>query len=253
MRPLVELRGVEKRFGRVVALKGVSFDLYPGEIHCLLGDNGAGKSTLIKILSGVFPPTAGEFLFEGQPVRLSSPREAQALGIATVYQDLALLPLMSVLRNFILGREPVRNRLGVLHVYRAAEAVRRSLEELGIHLPDLHQPVGTLSGGQRQAIAIARAVYHGAKVLILDEPTSALGVRQANQVLKVMERMREKGLGVVFITHNPLHALAVGDRFTVLFQGESLGTFRRGEIGREELMRLMAGGQELDLKEEVRE
>lgn len=252
MRPLVELRGVEKRFGRVVALKGVTFDLYPGEIHCLLGDNGAGKSTLIKILSGVFPPTEGEFLFEGRPVRLSSPREAQALGIATVYQDLALLPLMSVLRNFILGREPLRNRLGVLNMIQAAEAVRRSLEELGIHLADLHQPVGTLSGGQRQAIAIARAVYHGAKVLILDEPTSALGVRQAAQVLKVMERMREKGLGVVFITHNPLHALAVGDRFTVLFQGESLGTFRRGEIGREELMRLMAGGQELDL-EEVRE
>lgn len=252
MRPLVELKGVEKRFGRVVALKGVSFDLYPGEIHCLLGDNGAGKSTLIKILSGVFPPTQGEFLFEGRPVRLSSPREALALGIATVYQDLALLPLMSVLRNFILGREPLRNGLGVLDLAQAAEAVRRSLEDLGIPLKDLHQPVGTLSGGQRQAIAIARAVYHGAKVLILDEPTSALGVKQAAQVLKVMDRMRERGLGVVFITHNPLHALAVGDRFTVLFQGESLGTFRRGEIGREELMRLMAGGQELSLQE-VRE
>lgn len=249
MRPLVELRGVEKRFGRVVALRGVTFDLYPGEIHCLLGDNGAGKSTLIKILSGVFPPSAGEILFQGTPIRLSSPREALALGIATVYQDLALLPLMSVLRNFILGREPVRNRLGILDLSQSAEAVRRSLEELGIDLADLHQPVGLLSGGQRQAVAIARAVYRGAKVLILDEPTSALGVRQAAQVLRVMERMREKGIGVVFITHNPLHALAVGDRFTVLFQGESLGTFRRGEIGREELMRLMAGGQELDLTE----
>lgn len=249
MRPLVELRGVEKRFGRVVALRGVTFDLYPGEIHCLLGDNGAGKSTLIKILSGVFPPSAGEILFQGTPIRLSSPREALALGIATVYQDLALLPLMSVLRNFILGREPLRNRLGILDLSQAEEAVRRSLEELGIDLADLHQPVGLLSGGQRQAVAIARAVYRGAKVLILDEPTSALGVRQAAQVLRVMERMREKGIGVVFITHNPLHALAVGDRFTVLFQGESLGTFRRGEIGREELMRLMAGGQELDLTE----
>lgn len=249
MKPLVELRGVEKRFGRVVALRGVTFDLYPGEIHCLLGDNGAGKSTLIKILSGVFPPSAGEILFQGTPIRLSSPREALALGIATVYQDLALLPLMSVLRNFILGREPLRNGLGILDLSQAEEAVRRSLEELGIDLADLHQPVGLLSGGQRQAVAIARAVYRGAKVLILDEPTSALGVRQAAQVLRVMERMREKGIGVVFITHNPLHALAVGDRFTVLFQGESLGTFRRGEIGREELMRLMAGGQELDLTE----
>lgn len=249
MKPLVELRGVEKRFGRVVALRGVTFDLYPGEIHCLLGDNGAGKSTLIKILSGVFPPSAGEILFQGTPIRLSSPREALALGIATVYQDLALLPLMSVLRNFILGREPLRNGLGILDLSQAEEVVRRSLEELGIDLADLHQPVGLLSGGQRQAVAIARAVYRGAKVLILDEPTSALGVRQAAQVLRVMERMREKGIGVVFITHNPLHALAVGDRFTVLFQGESLGTFRRGEIGREELMRLMAGGQELDLTE----
>ncbi len=249
MKPLVELRGVEKRFGQVVALKGVSFDLFPGEIHCLLGDNGAGKSTLIKILSGVFPPTSGEFLFEGQPVRLSSPREALSLGIATVYQDLALLPLMSVLRNFILGREPLGKWLGILDLPRAAEAVRRHLEELGIHLTDLRQPVGTLSGGQRQAIAIARAVFLGAKVLILDEPTSALGVRQAAQVLKVMERMRDRGIGVVFITHNPLHALAVGDRFTVLFQGESLGTFRRGEIDREELMQLMAGGHGLDLKE----
>lgn len=203
MRPLVELRGVEKRFGRVVALRGVTFDLYPGEIHCLLGDNGAGKSTLIKILSGVFPPSAGEILFQGTPIRLSSPREALALGIATVYQDLALLPLMSVLRNFILGREPLRNRLGILDLSQAEEAVRRSLEELGIDLADLHQPVGLLSGGQRQAVAIARAVYRGAKVLILDEPTSALGVRQAAQVLRVMERMREKGIGVVFITHNP--------------------------------------------------
>lgn len=244
MTPLAELRGVEKRFGRVLALKGVSFQVLPGEVHCLLGDNGAGKSTLIKILAGVFPPTAGEYLFEGRPVRFASPREAMALGIATVYQDLALLPLMSVLRNFILGREPV-GRAWALDLRRAEMEVRRSLEALGIELADLHRPVGTLSGGQRQAVAIARAVHYGAKLLILDEPTSALGVRQAAQVLKVIARMREKGLGVVFITHNPLHALAVGDRFTVLFQGESLGTYRRGEVDRESLTYLMAGGKAL--------
>lgn len=250
MRPLVELKDVEKRFGQVVALKGVSFTVNPGEVHCLLGDNGAGKSTLIKILSGVFPPTRGEYFFEGQPLRLSSPREAMALGIATVYQDLALLPLMSVLRNFILGREPVRNGAGVLDLKKAEEEVRQSLEELGIELKDLHQPVGTLSGGQRQAVAIARAVHFGARLLILDEPTSALGVRQTSQVLQVIARCKQKGVGVVFITHNPLHALAVGDRFTVLFQGESLGTFERGQIGREELTYLMAGGRELALEVE---
>ncbi|GLV48861.1 sugar ABC transporter ATP-binding protein [Thermus sp. LT1-2-5] len=244
MTPLAELREVEKYFGEVAALKRVSFTVLPGEVHCLLGDNGAGKSTLIKILSGVYPPTRGEYLYEGRPVRLSSPREAMALGIATVYQDLALLPLMSVLRNFILGREPVRDRLGQLDLRRAEVEVRESLEALGIELPDLHRPVGTLSGGQRQAVAIARAVYSGAKLVILDEPTSALGVRQAAQVLKIIRRLKERGVGVVFITHNPLHALAVGDRFTVLFQGESLGTFTRGALGREELLQLMAGGQE---------
>lgn len=248
MTPLVELRGVSKRFGRVLALKGVSFDLYPGEIHCLLGDNGAGKSTLIKILSGVFPPTTGEYLFQGEPVRLSSPREALALGIATVYQDLALQPLMSVLRNFILGREPLKGPFGVIDFARAEAAVRQSLERLGIHITDLHQPVASLSGGQRQAVAIARAAHQGAKVLILDEPTSALGVHQASLVLKVIRRMRDEGIGVVLITHNPMHALALGDRFTILFQGESLGTYPRKDLDKEELMRLMAGGRELDLE-----
>ncbi len=243
MRPLAELQGVEKRFGQVVALKGVSFQVFPGEVHCLLGDNGAGKSTLIKILSGVFPPDRGLYLFEGVPVRLTSPREAMALGIATVYQDLALLPLMSVLRNFILGREPT-GPWGLLDLRRAeAEACQR-LGELGVELGDLHQPVSALSGGQRQALAIARAVHPGVKLLILDEPTSALGVRQAAQVLEVIRRLRERGLGVVFITHNPLHALSVGDRFTVLFQGESLGTYGRDQLDPASLARLMAGKAE---------
>lgn len=242
MTPLAELKGVEKRFGVVPALKGVSFAVQKGEVHCLLGDNGAGKSTLIKILAGVFPPDRGEYYFEGRPVLFRSPREAMRLGIATVYQDLALLPLMSVLRNFVLGREPVKF-LGVLDLKEAERRVRESLERLGVALDDLHRPVGMLSGGQRQAVAIARAVHWGAKLLILDEPTSALGVRQALQVLEVIRRMKEVGVGVVFITHNPLHALEVGDRFTVLFQGESLGTFARREIEEHELTRLMAGGR----------
>jgi simple sugar transport system ATP-binding protein len=249
MTPLAELLQVEKRYGRVPALRGVSFAVHRGEVHCLLGDNGAGKSTLIKILAGVFPPDRGEYRFEGRTVRLRSPREALDLGIATVFQDLALLPLMSVLRNFILGREPV-GRLGVLDLREAERQVRTSLERLGIALDDLHRPVGMLSGGQRQAVAIARAVHFGAKLLILDEPTSALGVRQAAQVLQVIRRMKEVGVGVVFITHSPLHALAVGDRFTVLFQGESLGTFSRGEVDERELTRLMAGGKALELEVE---
>lgn len=247
MTPIAELRNVEKRFGRVYALRGISFSVHRGEVHCLLGDNGAGKTTLIKILSGVFPPDSGEYLFDGRSVRLASPREAMTLGIAVVYQDLALLPLMSVLRNFILGREPT-GRMGLLDLRKAEEWVRESLARLGISLDDVHRPLGLLSGGQRQAVAIARAVFFGAKLLILDEPTSALGVRQAAQVLEVIRRMKEMGVGVVFITHNPLHALAVGDRFTVLFQGESLGTYPRGSVNERELTRLMAGGMELGVE-----
>ncbi|MGJ3265444.1 MAG: ATP-binding cassette domain-containing protein [Salinarimonas sp.] len=251
--PIIELRDIEKHFGPVIALNGVSFSVCPGEVHCLLGDNGAGKSTFIKTMSGVHQPTRGEILVEGRPTVLESPREAMRLGIATVYQDLAMIPLMSVTRNFWMGREPVK-RFGPLKLIDFAHANRVTLEEMrkmGIQLRGPDQAVGTLSGGERQTVAIARAVHFGAKVLILDEPTSALGVRQTANVLATIARVRKQGIGVVFITHNVRHALAVGDRFTVLNRGQTLGTAKKGEIDYEALQDMMAGGQELASLEEA--
>lgn len=245
--PILAMKNIEKHFGAVVALAGVSFDIRAGECHCLLGDNGAGKSTFIKTMSGVFKPTRGEILFEGQPMSFQSPRDAMAAGIATVYQDLAMIPLMSVTRNFWMGREP-QKRFGPFNFFDIKHANKVTLEQMkqmGINLRQADQAVGTLSGGERQTVAIARAVYFGAKVLILDEPTSALGVRQTSNVLATIDRVRKKGIGVVFITHNTRHALAVGDRFTVLNRGRTLGTAERGKISAAELQDMMAGGQEL--------
>lgn len=244
---LLEMRGIKKHFGNVIALSGVSFDVRAGECHCLLGDNGAGKSTFIKIMSGVYPPSVGEIRVKGKPVNFSSPREAMAAGIATVFQDLAMIPLMSVTRNFWLGREPTLGwgPFKRFDVEKARAVAMEQMRKMGICLRDPDQAVGTLSGGERQTVAIARAVYFGAKVLILDEPTSALGVRQTANVLATIDRVRKQGIGVVFITHNVRHALAVGDRFTVLNRGSTLGTAERGNIKVEELQDLMAGGQEL--------
>jgi simple sugar transport system ATP-binding protein len=245
--PIVEMRDIEKHFGSVIALAGVSVDIYPGECHCLLGDNGAGKSTFIKTMSGVHKPTRGEILFEGKPMHFDDPRDAIAAGIATVYQDLALIPLMSVSRNFFMGNEPLR-KFGPLKLFDHELANRITMEQMramGINLRGPDQAVGTLSGGERQTVAIARAVHFGAKVLILDEPTSALGVRQTANVLATVDKVRKKGIAVVFITHNVRHALAVGDRFTVLNRGKTLGTAQRGQITPEELQDMMAGGQEL--------
>jgi len=245
--PIVEMRNIEKHFGPVIALNGVSFDVRPGECHCLLGDNGAGKSTFIKTMSGVHKPTAGEILFEGKSMSFASPRAAMEAGIATVYQDLAMIPLMSVTRNFWMGREPVR-RVGPFNFidFKHANAVTmEAMRKMGINLRSPDQAVGTLSGGERQTVAIARAVHFGAKVLILDEPTSALGVRQTANVLSTIDKVRKTGIGIVFITHNVRHAMAVGDRFTVLNRGKTLGTAQRGQITPEELQDLMAGGQEM--------
>lgn len=245
--PLIELVDIRKHFGPVIALAGVSVSVMPGECHCLLGDNGAGKSTFIKTMSGVHKPTKGAILLDGKEVRFSSPRDAMTAGVATVYQDLAMIPLMSVTRNFWMGREPVRS-FGPLKLFDFERANAVTLEEMakmGIRLRSPDQAVGTLSGGERQTVAIARAVYFGARVLILDEPTSALGVRQTANVLATIDKVRKGGIGVVFITHNVRHAMAVGDRFTVLNRGRTLGTARRGEIKAEELQDLMAGGQEM--------
>lgn len=245
--PIIEMRDIEKHFGSVIALAGVSLDIYPGECHCLLGDNGAGKSTFIKTMSGVHKPTKGEIRFEGQPMHFEDPRDAISAGIATVYQDLAMIPLMSVSRNFFMGNEPVKRRLGLSFFdHDHANTVTMSeMRKMGINLRGPDQAVGTLSGGERQTVAIARAVHFGAKVLILDEPTSALGVRQTANVLATIDKVRKADIAVVFITHNVRHALAVGDRFTVLNRGKTLGTAQRGQITPDELQDMMAGGQEL--------
>ncbi len=245
--PIIHMDKIEKHFGPVIALAGVSFDVRAGEVHCLLGDNGAGKSTFIKTMSGVHKPTAGTITFEGREMQFDSPRDAMEAGIATVYQDLAMIPLMSVTRNFWMGREPTRGKgpFKRFDIGRANAVTMEEMRKMGIALRGPDQAVGTLSGGERQTVAIARAVYFGARVLILDEPTSALGVRQTSNVLATVDKVRAQGIGVVFITHNVRHALAVGDRFTVLNRGRTLGTAKRGEISAEELQDMMAGGQEL--------
>ena len=245
--PIVKMVDIEKHFGSVIALAGVSFDVHAGECHCLLGDNGAGKSTFIKTMSGVHEPSAGQIFFEGNPMQFADPRDAITAGIATVYQDLAMIPLMSVSRNFFMGNEPIWKFMG-LPLYDHEHSERVTLEKMrsmGINLRGADQAVGTLSGGERQTVAIARAVHFGAKVLILDEPTSALGVRQTANVLATVDKVRKSGIAVVFITHNVRHALAVGDRFTVLNRGKTLGTAKRGEITPEKLQDLMAGGMEM--------
>jgi simple sugar transport system ATP-binding protein len=246
--PLLEVRSVSKYFGNVIALKDVSAHVNAGEVTCVLGDNGAGKSTFIKILSGVHKHDEGEYLFEGEAMSLSSPREAKEKGIATVFQDLATVPLMSIWRNFFLGSEPTKGvgPLRRVDVKVAQKVMREELKKMGIDVRDPDQPVGTLSGGERQAVAIARAVYFGAKVLILDEPTSALGVKQSGVVLRYIAQARDRGLGVIFITHNPHHAYPVGDRFVILNRGRMTGDWRKGEISRDELVKQMSGGAELD-------
>lgn len=244
--PIIHMENIKKHFGNVIALNGVTFDVYPGECHCLLGDNGAGKSTFIKTMSGVHKPTEGSIAFEGKPMSFNSPRDAMAAGVATVFQDLAMIPLMSVTRNFFMGREPTKGRWPKrFDVEKANTVTMEEMRKMGINLRAPDQAVGTLSGGERQTVAIARAVYFGAKVLILDEPTSALGVRQTSNVLATIDRVRNQGIGVVFISHNVRHALAVGDRFTVLNRGQTLGTAKKGEIDASELQDLMAGGQEM--------
>ncbi|MCX5600511.1 ATP-binding cassette domain-containing protein [Streptomyces phaeochromogenes] len=245
---LVELDDVSKYYGNVGALEGVSLEVHAGEITCVLGDNGAGKSTLIKIIAGLHQHDAGTFRIEGEDARPASPREALDRGIATVYQDLAVVPLMPVWRNFFLGSEPRKGRgpFKRLDVDLMRRTTHAELLRMGIDLRDVDQPIGTLSGGERQCVAIARAVHFGAKVLVLDEPTAALGVKQSGMVLKYVAAARDAGLGVVLITHNPHHAYLVGNRFVLLKRGTMTGSHTRDEITLDELTRQMAGGSELD-------
>jgi simple sugar transport system ATP-binding protein len=246
--PLVRLSGAGKRYGNIIALHGVDLEVSGGEVTCVLGDNGAGKSTLIKIIAGLHQHSEGTYEVEGVPVQFDSPRQALDHGIATVYQDLAVVPLMPVWRNFFLGNE-VRKGIGPvskMDLTFMRRTTKKELSDMGIDLRDVEQPIGTLSGGERQCVAIARAVYFGAKVLILDEPTAALGVKQSGVVLKYIVQARERGLGVIFITHNPHHAYPVGDRFLLLKRGRTLGYYGKDEISRDELTALMAGGAELE-------
>jgi simple sugar transport system ATP-binding protein len=244
--PVLALERATMRFGGVVALDDVSMELNDGRVTCLLGENGAGKSTVIGILSGVLRPGAGRVLLDGAPASLGSPRDARALGIATVYQNLALVPLMSVWRNFFLGQEPVTGRgpLRRLDARRCRRESRDALATMGILMEDVNRPVGALSGGERQAIAIARALHFGARVLILDEPTAALGVRQAELVLQQVQRARERRAAVLLVTHNPAHALRAGDDFVVLRRGRLAARLLAADAGIERLARLMAGDAE---------
>ena len=253
---LIEFNNISKFFGKVIALKDVTMKLKKGEIMCLLGDNGAGKSTLIKTLAGVHRPDEGEIVIEGEKTVFDSPKDALDLGIGTVYQDLALVPLMSVTRNFFMGREPLKGLplLKTFDIEKANKIAAERMSQIGIDIRDPSQAVGTMSGGERQCLAISRAIYFVAKVLVLDEPTSALGVHQASMVLKYIVKAASEGLAVILITHNVHHAYPVGNSFTVLNRGRSLGTFNKKDISREELLGMMAGGEELDkLEVELKE
>jgi simple sugar transport system ATP-binding protein len=239
---IIEVKDIGKRYGNVIALSDVSTSVRAGEVTCVLGDNGAGKSTFIKILAGAHEHSDGELVIDGTEQHLASPRAALELGIATVYQDLAVVPLMPVWRNFLLDIDFMKR------------TSKSELAAMGIDLRDVDQPIGTLSGGERQCVAIARAVYFGARVLILDEPTAALGVKQSGVVLKYIAKARDRGLGVVFITHNPHHAYPVGDRFMLLRRGKSMGDFPKSELSLEDLTSMMAGGAELEsLAKEIAE
>ncbi|GAA1700796.1 ATP-binding cassette domain-containing protein [Kribbella sp. NPDC056951] len=252
--PIVLLEDVGKSYGNIHALRGVSLSVRQGEITCVLGDNGAGKSTLIKIIAGLHDYTSGTMSVNGEERHFSSPRESLDSGIATVYQDLALAPLMSVWRNFFLGNELTRGPFRQLDERAMKRIAGEELTKMGISIPDLEQPVGKLSGGQRQCVAIARAIHFGAKVLILDEPTAALGVNQSGVVLKYVVKARDAGIGVIFITHNPHHAYLVGNHFVVLKLGRVALDTHRADITLEQLTTEMAGGSELEaLSHELRD
>ena len=254
-KPVLKLSGINKSFGPIDILHDISLEVFAGEVLCLLGDNGAGKSTLIRLLSGVHQPTSGTMEMDGSPVHFDSPRAASQHGIATVHQFGGTFPLMSIGRSFFVGAEPTK-RWGPLSVYdrkRANEIAVKAVREFGItRIDDGDRLVGGLSGGERQALAIARAVHFGARVLILDEPTAALGVKEAAHVLRIVLQARRKGIAVIFITHNVIHALTVGDHFAVLIRGAKAADFSKGEKSREDITDLMAGGEHMaELEAEI--
>ena len=241
--PLLQLRGVKKNFGAVDALRGVDFEVFPGEIVGLVGDNGAGKSTMIKIVSGVEAASDGEILIDGVPRVFHSPRDANLLGIETVYQDLALCDNLDVVANLFLGRETVQPEFPGVPMGEG-EMEERSLgvlETLHINIPSVRATVGALSGGQRQSIAVGRAVLWGSRLVLLDEPTAALGVAQQHEVLELIVRLKNQGLGVVVISHNLEHVFAVADRIFVLRLGQRVANVRKGEVSHETIVGYITG------------
>ncbi|RCV52367.1 ATP-binding cassette domain-containing protein [Marinitenerispora sediminis] len=237
--PVLELSGISKRFGAVQALSDVSLRVHPGEVVALLGDNGAGKSTLVKVIAGVNPADTGTLLWEGRPVTVARPADAQQLGIATIYQDLALCDNLDIVANLFLGGE--RSTAGVLDEVGMERRARELLDSLSVSIPSLRVPVASLSGGQRQIIAIARSLLGEPKVVMLDEPTAALGVAQTAQVLDLIERLRDQGLGVILISHNMADVRAVADRAMVLRLGRNAGDFRVEDTSYEEIVAAITG------------
>ena len=244
---VVEMKNIVKRFGTVEALRGVDFTVEKGKVHALMGDNGAGKSTLIKVLTGVYTPTSGDIYFEGKRVTISSPADARALGIETCYQDLALIPLMSIWRNFFLGREMCTNLGPIkwLHQAEMQRLCREALHDIGVEIRSAKEKVGKMSGGERQSIAIGRAIHFGAKLLILDEPTSALSVGETRKVLNYIENAKAKGLPVIFITHNVGHIYQMSDNYTIIRQGRKVGTYQKGELTQKDIADLITGAREV--------
>jgi simple sugar transport system ATP-binding protein len=243
---LVWMENISKRFGTITALEDVSFGVDRGEVRALLGDNGAGKSTLIKILMGVYAPTSGQIYIDGKPVTIHSPSEARSIGIEAVYQDLALVNLMSISRNFFLGREIVKHigPISYLDMHLMNDLCSKALHGIGIEIRSAAERVGSLSGGERQSIAIGRGVHFGAKVLILDEPTSALSVAETRKVLTYISNAKERGLGVIFITHNVSHVYQVADSYTIIRMGKNVGTYRKGDLTQDDIADLITGERE---------
>lgn len=243
--PILEVHNLSKHFGAIRALSDFSMAVHPGEVVALAGDNGAGKSTLIKALSGVYQPTAGEIRLRGERVTFATPQEARDKGIETIYQDLALADNLPIGANIFLGREPMRKAFGFLPVLdrkTMAEAARQTMARLDFHVSRMNTPVSQFSGGQRQAVAIGRAVYWNAQILIMDEPTAALGVPEQRKVLSLIRQLKEQGRGVIFISHNLQDIFAVSDRIIVLRRGITAGQRRISETTHDEVVRLMVGG-----------
>ena len=243
--PILSVRNVSKAFGAVQALNRVSFDILPGEVVALAGDNGAGKSTIIKAISGVFRHDEGEILLDGKPIAFATPQEARDNGIETIYQDLALADNLSIGANIFLGREPKRKAFGFLPVLdraKMAEAARETMERLDFHVTRLDAPVSAFSGGQRQAVAIGRAMYWNARLVIMDEPTAALGVPEQRKVISLIQSLRAEGKGIIFISHNLRDIFEVADEIVVFRRGENSGKRKPADTSHDEIVKLMVGG-----------